>query len=79
MSSPVEFVAPPREYRAINACDGYVHKFRFEAHHEIRTDIPATLDSASTPTVSLGWLLGKFAISVLVLSALAVAGVRVLL
>ena len=81
MPSPIEFVAHPREYRAINACDGYVHKFRFEAHHESAREVAASpnpLSAPSTPTVSLGWLLGKLALSMLVLGGLAVAGARIL-
>jgi rhodanese-related sulfurtransferase len=51
------------EYRAI--VPGYVHKFRLEAREDAAARV-AELTSA-TPTVSLGALLGKFALVTLVL------------
>ena len=59
----------PREYRACVPIDGYVHKFRLEAREEAAAERWPQPDT--TPTVSLGALLGKFGLFVLVLAGIA--------
>ena len=58
----------PREYRGCVPIDGYVHKFRLESREEAAAE--RWQQPATTPTVSLGGLLGKF-----LLSAVALAGI----
>lgn len=77
MQSLSQAAAPAREYRAIVPCDGYVHKFRLEAHEEVAAERRREL--AATPTVSLGGLLGKFALCAVALAGIAAAGVRALI
>jgi hypothetical protein len=68
--------ARSHDYRAVVPLDGYVHKFRLEAREEAAApDIP----SAATPTVNLGALVGKFALSLLALIGLAAAGAHALI
>lgn len=67
----------PREYRAIVPMEGYVHKFRLEALEEAVTRTPQL--EVSTPTVSLGPLLAKFALTALALAGIGAAGARVLI
>lgn len=77
MSSSLEAVATTREYRAIIAIEGYVHKFRLEAREEeaARSFTP----EVTAPTVRLGSLLGKLVLFVLALAGLGAAGVLVLI
>lgn len=77
MQSLPQATAPAREYRAIVPCDGYVHKFRLEALEEAAADRRPSPDS--TPTVSLGSLLGKFLLCVVALAGIAVAGAHALI
>lgn len=77
MQSLPQADAPSREYRAIVPFDGYVHKFRLEAHEEAaaeRRPHPST-----TPAVNLGSLLGKFVLCALALIGIAAAGARALI
>lgn len=69
---------PARDYRAIVPIDGYVHKFRLEACEEAVAERCERLN-ATAPTVSLGALLGKFALSVLALAGIAAVGARALI
>lgn len=59
----------PREYRGSVPIDGYVHKFRLEACEEAAAQSRPLFDT--TPTVSLGGLLGKFALSAIALAGIA--------
>lgn len=68
---------PPREFRTTVPIGGYVHKFRLEACEEAAAEHRSHLNAA--PTVSLGSLLGKFVLSVLVLAGIAAAGARALI
>lgn len=77
MQSLPQAAAPAREYRAIVPCDGYVHKFRLEAREEAAAACRPEL--ASTPTVSFGALLGKFAVCAVALAGIAAAGARALI
>jgi hypothetical protein len=70
-------VAPSREYRSIVPCDGYVHKFRLEAHEEAAAERRPAPDT--TPVVNLGSLLGKFVLFALALIGIAAAGARALI
>lgn len=74
MQSLPQAAAPAREYRAIVPCDGYVHKFRLEAHEEAAAERRPRPDT--TPTVSLGSLLGKCALCAVALAGIAAAGAR---
>ena len=76
MQSLPQAAAPAREYRTIVPCDGYVHKFRLEAHEEAAAERRPQL--AATPTVSFGSLLGKFALCAVALAGIAAAGARAL-
>jgi hypothetical protein len=67
--SAIPQAATRREYRAIVPIEGYVHKFRLEAREEAAARVLET----TTPTVSLGALLGKFVLVALVLVAFAAA------
>lgn len=67
----------PREYRGSVPIDGYVHKFRLEAREEAAAESWAQRDT--TPTVSLGGLLGKFVISAVALAGIAAAGASALI
>lgn len=66
-----------REYRAIVPMEGYVHKFRLEALEEAVARAPQP--ELSTPTVSLGPLLAKFALVALTLAGIGAAGARMLI
>lgn len=57
--------------------DGYVHKFRLEACEEAAAEHRPQLDT--TPTVSLGGLLGKLVLSAVALAGIAAAGASALL
>lgn len=69
--------ATPQEYRSIVPIEGYVHKFRLEAREEAAARViePAP----DMPTVSIGVLLGKFALVAVLLAGIAAAGARVLI
>jgi hypothetical protein len=67
----------PREYRGSVPIDGYVHKFRLEAREAEAAENRSQLDT--TPTVSLGGLLGKFVLSALALAGIAAAGASALI
>lgn len=69
--------ATPREYRGSVPMDGYVHKFRLEACEEAAAENRAQIDT--TPTVSLGALLGKFVLSAVALAGIAAAGASALI
>jgi hypothetical protein len=77
MQSLPQASAPVREYRSIVPCDGYVHKFRLEAYEEAAAE--RRPQPEPTPTVSLGSLLGKFALCAIALASIAAAGVRALI
>lgn len=66
-----------REYRGSVPIDGYVHKFRLEAREEEAAESRPHLDT--TPTVSLGALLGKFVLSAVALAGIAAAGASALI
>ena len=66
-----------RAYRAIVPCDGYVHKFRLEAHEEAAAE--RRPQPSTAPTVSFGSLLGKFVLCVVALAGIAAAGARALI
>ena len=67
----------PREFRNCVPFDGYVHKFRLEAREEAAAESRPQLDT--TPTVSLGALLGKFLLSAVALAGIAAAGASALI
>ncbi|MBM0105867.1 hypothetical protein JM946_14115 [Steroidobacter sp. S1-65] len=67
----------PRESRSVVPMDGYVHKFRLEACEEAAAERRPQLEA--TPTVSVGSLLGKLALSALALLGIAAAGARALI
>ncbi|MFC4314186.1 hypothetical protein ACFPN2_34265 [Steroidobacter flavus] len=67
----------PRDYRGCVPIDGYVHKFRLEAREEEAAERRPHPDT--TPTVSLGALLGKFVLSAVALAGIAAAGASVLI
>jgi hypothetical protein len=69
-------VSAPREYRGCVPIDGYVHKFRLETREEAQAEQWPKPDA--TPTVSLGGLLGKLALSAVALTGIA-AGASVLI
>ncbi|WP_129778426.1 hypothetical protein [Peristeroidobacter soli] len=69
--------APPREYRGCVPIDGYVHKFRLESREEAAAENWQQVET--TPTVSLGGLLGKFLLSAVALAGIAAAGVSALI
>lgn len=77
MQSLPQAAAPTREYRAIVPCDGYVHKFRLETREEALAERWPQPDT--TPTVSLGSLLGKFVLCTVALAGIAAAGARALI
>ena len=67
----------PREFRNCVPFDDYVHKFRLEACEEAAARNRPQPDT--TPTVSLGALLGKFLLSAVALAGIAAAGASALL
>lgn len=73
LSKPTE----PREPRCVVPMDGYVHKFRLEAREEAAAERRVHVET--TPTVSVGSLLGKLALSALALLGIAAAGSHVLI
>ncbi len=77
MQSLPEISAPAREYRAVVPCDGYVHKFRLESCEEAAAERHAEV--TTTPSVSLGLLLGKFVLCALALIGIAAVGARALI
>lgn len=74
---PLTQANPPREFRNCVPFDGYVHKFRLEACEEAAAENRSQPDT--TPTVSLGALLGKFFLSAIALAGIAAAGASALI
>jgi hypothetical protein len=72
-----ESTVPARNPRAIDACEGYVHKLRLESREVAAAESWAR--PSATPSVSLGSLLGKLALYVVALTGIAAAGGTVLL
>jgi len=77
MAAAPQTVATSREYRCIVPIDGYVHKFRLEAREEAAAHVAQP--ELTEPSVSLGSLLGKFALIALALVGIGAAGARVLI
>jgi hypothetical protein len=74
---PLTQANAPREFRNCVPFDGYVHKFRLEAREEAAAE--RWPQSDTTPTVSLGALLGKFLLSAIALAGIAAAGASALI
>ncbi|HEY0687280.1 MAG TPA: hypothetical protein VGD45_33405 [Steroidobacter sp.] len=74
---PLPQTTGPCKSHKVVPMDGYVHKFRLESNEEAAADRWPPWDT--TPTVSLGSLLGKFVLSVVALAGIAAAGARALI